>query len=148
MEQLLEYSSKHWDLILALVIILAMLVFNFFGARMRGYRDLSPSDAVRLINQEDAWVLDVREDSEYNQSHILDSQHLPLGKLRERLDELEDKRDRPVVVNCRSGQRSANACAILRKNGFEQVYNLRGGIMAWQSANLPLQKPGKRKKRK
>ncbi len=146
MQQLFEFSAKHWDLILALVIILTMLIFNLFGARMRGYREVAPSEAVRLINQEDVQLLDVREDKEVAGGHIADAQLIPLGQLKGRMEELD--KGRPVLAVCRSGQRSGSACGMLRKAGFENVYNLRGGVMAWSSANLPLQKPGKNKKRK
>ena len=54
------------------------------------------------------------------------------------LKPLEKHKSRPIVVACRSGAQSATACRILRKHGFEKVHNLRGGVLAWQSANLPL----------
>ncbi len=146
MQQLLEFSSNHWDMVLALIIILMMLTLNLFGARMRGYRDVAPSEAVRLINQENAQVLDVREEKEFAGGHIVDSQLLPLGQLKARVDELD--KSRPVLAVCRSGQRSGSACAMLRKAGFDNVYNLRGGVMAWAGANLPLQKPAKNKKKR
>jgi rhodanese-related sulfurtransferase len=56
------------------------------------------------------------------------------------LGQLERHKERPIIVNCRSGATSQIACKELRKGGFEQVYNLRGGIMAWQSANLPVRR--------
>ena len=55
------------------------------------------------------------------------------------LDETFEKyKDKPVIVVCRSGSRSASGCAMLKKQGFDQVYNLRGGLMAWKNANLPI----------
>ena len=148
MPKLLEFVINHWDLFLALAIILAMMFSGGLGSRLRGYKQITALEAVQLLNHDDAVLVDVREDSEFNDGHIIDARHIPLGRLGERLDELEAFRDKPIVVNCRSGHRSASACARLRKNGFNSVYNLKGGIMAWQSAGLPLQKPSKGKKRK
>lgn len=150
MAQYLEFATNHWDLFLALAIILAMLMGGALTSRLRGYAQLEPSDAVRIFNHEDALMLDVREEKEYEEGHILDSLHIPLGKLGERLDELAKLREKPIIVSCRSGHRSATACARLRKEGFETVYNLKGGVLAWQNAGLPLQKKkrakGKKKK--
>lgn len=72
--------------------------------------------------------------------HIINSVHIPLGTLNNRLNELEKYKSRPIIVGCRSGQRSAAACTTLKKQGFETVYNLSGGVMGWQNANLPLTK--------
>ena len=140
MERLPEFAVRHWDLFLALVIILAFLFNTLFGARLRGYRQVGAAEATGLISHQEALVLDVREDREYRDGHIQASRHVPLRDLRERLTELEGYKGRPVLAYCRSGQRSARACAVLRKHGFEQVFNLGGGIIAWQNANLPLTK--------
>lgn len=117
-----------------------MLLWSIFGNRFRGVNDVDVAAALQLINHKDAFVLDVREPSEYNNGHLLNAKLLPLGKLKERIGELEKHRDKPMLVVCRSGNRSGTACAILASNGFTQVYNLAGGVMAWQSSKMPLEK--------
>jgi rhodanese-related sulfurtransferase len=148
MSQYLEFATAHWDLFAALAIILAMLMGNTLSSRLRGYKPIEPTDAVRIINHDDAVMLDVREDKEVAEGLILDSVHIPLGKLADRLDELANLREKPIIVSCRSGHRSATACARLRKEGFETVYNLKGGVLAWQNAGLPLQKKKRAKGKK
>lgn len=148
MSQLLEFVTNHWDLFAALAIILFMMFSGGLGSRLRGFTQVSALEAVQLLNRDGAMLLDVREDGEYKDGHIIDALHIPLGKLGERMGELEKFREKSIIVSCRSGHRSASACARLRKNGFATVYNLKGGVMAWQSAGLPLQKPTKGKKRK
>lgn len=148
MSQLIEFATNHWDLFLALAIILFMMFSGGLGSRLRGYKEIGPTESVQIINHEEALLLDVREENEYKDGHILDSLHIPLGKLGERMDELEKFREKPIIVGCRSGHRSASACAKLRKRGFGNVYNLKGGVMAWQNAGLPLQTQAKKKKRK
>jgi rhodanese-related sulfurtransferase len=118
----------------------AMLLWSVFGNRIRGIREVDCTAALQLINHKNAVVLDVREDGEYKAGHILNSMHIPLGKLNERVGELEKHKEQPVVVVCRTGNRSAGACATLGKSEFGQAYNLTGGILAWQKANLPLRK--------
>ncbi len=118
----------------------AMLLWSIFGNRIRGIKEVDTTAALQLINHKNALVLDVREDSEYKVGHVLGSKLIPLGKLNERIAELEKHKDQPIVVVCRSGNRSGTACAMLGKQGFTQAYNLAGGVMAWQKANLPLEK--------
>lgn len=117
-----------------------MLFWSMFGNRIRGIKEVDSVAATQLINHKNALVLDVREESEYKAGHVLNAKLVPLGKLNERIGELEKYRDKPVVVVCRSGARSANACALLGKRGFAEVYNLAGGMIAWQKANLPVKK--------
>lgn len=117
-----------------------MLFWSMFGNRIRGIKEVDSVAATQLINHKNALVLDVREESEYKAGHVLNAKLVPLGKLNERIGELEKYRDKPVVVVCRSGARSANACALLGKQGFVEVYNLAGGMIAWQKANLPVKK--------
>lgn len=118
----------------------AMLLWSLFGNRMRGVKEVDTSGALQLINHKNALVLDVREENEYRSGHVLNSIPIPLGKLKERMGELEKYKDKPVVVVCRSGNRSGTACYLLGKQGFAQAYNLAGGVLAWQKNNLPLEK--------
>jgi rhodanese-related sulfurtransferase len=117
-----------------------MILWSMFGNRFRGVKEVDTNGALQLINHKNAFVLDVREPSEYESGHLLNAKLIPLGKLKARISELEKQKDKPVVVVCRSGNRSGTACAILSKQGFTQAYNLMGGMMAWQKSNLPVQK--------
>jgi rhodanese-related sulfurtransferase len=132
-------QNNFWVFTLALTSGV-MLFWSYFGNRLRGIKEVDHIAAMQLINHKNALMLDVREQSEYAAGHVVNSKLIPLGKLRERIGELEKYRERPIVVICRSGQRSASACALLGKQGFAQAYNLNGGITAWQKASLPLEK--------
>lgn len=132
-------QTNIWTVLIALMSG-TMLFWSFFGNRIRGIKDVDHLAAMQMMNHKNALVLDVREQGEYDSGHILSSKHIPLGKLGSRLGELEKYRERPIVVVCRSGMRSASACALLGKQGFAQVFNLDGGVMAWQKASLPLEK--------
>jgi rhodanese-related sulfurtransferase len=132
-------QNNIWVIALALTSGI-MLFWSYFGNRLLGIKEVDHIAAMQLINHKNALMLDVREQSEYAAGHVLNSKLIPLGKLKERIGELEKYRERPIVVICRSGQRSASACGLLGKQGFTQVYNLNGGITAWQKASLPLEK--------
>lgn len=132
-------QSNIW-LVLIAVTSGIMLLWSFVGNRVRGVKDANCAAALQLINHKEAVVVDVREPDEFKSGHLLNAKHIPLGKLSDRVGELERYRDRPIVVVCRSGNRSATACALLSRQGFTQVYNLSGGVTAWQKAGLPLEK--------
>jgi len=132
-------QSNIWLVLIAVTSGL-MLLWSFFGNRLRGVKEVNCAAALQLINHKEACILDVREPDEFKAGHLLNAKSIPLGKLRDRIGELERYREKPIVVVCRSGQRSATACALLNKEGFAQVYNLSGGVTAWQKSSLPLEK--------
>ena len=138
MEQLITFTSNNTILVISIVIVSLMLLNNLFAEKLRGYTSITPVESTQMINHDDALVLDVREMNEYSEGHILNSVHIPLTSLKTRISEIEKHKAKKVIVACRSGHRSSHACASLKKNGFEEVFNLRGGVMAWQNANLPL----------
>jgi len=140
MEQILSFINNHWDLFAALIIILALLFASTLLDAIRGIKQIGPAEATRLINHEDALVLDVREDKEFAGGHIINSLHIPMAEVQNKLAKLNKYKASPVIVSCRSGARSNSICGMLRKNGFENVANLKGGVIAWQNANMPLNK--------
>jgi len=140
MEHLGEFIGNHWLLVLALVVIAALLAMDALKRRLLGFRDIKPQEAVRLINHEGAVPLDVREDAEYREGHVLNALHIPVGLIEERLQDLSSYKTQPLIVYCRTGQRSAKAGVLLRKQGFERVYKLSGGMLAWRGADLPVVK--------
>ena len=112
-----------------------MLLWTTF----KGHGDgLSPAAATLKINRENALVIDVREPAEWSAGHIPEARHLALGQLEKRLHEIEKYKDRPVILCCASGMRSAGAVGTLKKAGFAQVFNLSGGMSAWTEASLPV----------
>ena len=133
-------------LFLALTIILALLLRSWIGPGQA--KSLSPVEAIQKINKQDAVMLDVRTDLEYEQGHILNAVHIPLGLLSTKISQLENHKKHPIIICCRVGSRSGQAIAMLRKQGFNELFQLRGGIMAWQSANLPLTTEHKTAKKK
>ena len=136
----MQYLQNNIWMVLIAVTSGLMLLWSLFGNRIRGVKEVNVVEAIELINHKNALVLDVREDSEYKNGHILNAKWIPLGSLSGRTGELEKYRAQPIVVVCRSGNRSSSACATLSKLGFTQAYNLAGGVMGWQKSNLPLEK--------
>jgi hydroxyacylglutathione hydrolase len=105
---------------------------------------ISASELKRKIAEEKGMViLDVRTDSEWNSFRYPFALHMHAGQLPERYTELGLDKEKPVVVTCRSGHRGSIAGSILEQKGFSKVYNLLGGMVAWQnSGGETCSKPG------
>jgi rhodanese-related sulfurtransferase len=143
MEHFLVFLQKNPMNIVLLGAVLVsggMLVWPFIARLMRPGQEVGPTEAVQLINRRDAVVLDVRDAADYKSGHITNARHMPESELDSRAKELEKMKSRPIIVSCARGNRSANVAARLRKLGFNEVFSLRGGLAAWQTANMPLEK--------
>ncbi|MGA0033566.1 MAG: rhodanese-like domain-containing protein [Burkholderiales bacterium] len=136
----LQKSPINMMLFGAAVATGAMLLWPLLLRPFRAGQEVGAFDAVQLINRKDAVVIDVRDVGEYEAGHIAGARHVPERQLAERLKELEKFRDRPMIVTCRSGTRSGVAVQVLRRNGFNEAVNLRGGIGAWEQAGMPLKR--------
>jgi len=137
MEQLIEFAGNHLALVAALAVLLFLLAQNIL-ADMGGKGAVTPQQATELINRKDAIVVDVRPIADYSKAHIINAINIPMSSFKNQLTQLEKHKGAPVIVSCRSGAQSAGACKVLSGNGFEEVYNLKGGILAWESASLPV----------
>ena len=113
-------------------------------AQLNSVRQLSPAEvAERMRAQAAPLLLDVREPGEYTGElgHIPGARLIPLRELPERAEkELAQFKDRDVVVICRAGVRSVTAAAILTGLGFERVSSMKGGMLDWDDARLPVER--------
>lgn len=140
MEQFIEFASNHLLLVGAFVVVLALVVKAEFDHQSGKANQMDPTAAIRLMNNDHAVVLDVREVSDFSKGHIKNAQNVPMSALKSQLDSLDKHKDKPVLAYCRSGHQSGRACRMLKRSGFSNVHNLAGGILNWQDANLPLTK--------
>jgi rhodanese-related sulfurtransferase len=99
---------------------------------------LTPVEATLLINREDAVVVDVRAQGEYEKGHLPNARHLPLVDFERRSSEFAKFRARPLILYCANGNTVAKGIAVLKKAGFEKLYNLRGGLYEWEKAGYPI----------
>ncbi|MDE0693208.1 MAG: rhodanese-like domain-containing protein [Gammaproteobacteria bacterium] len=145
MERLLEFIMNHPFLVSAFLIVLGLFVRNEVS---RGGRGVTAQELVNLVNRDGALVVDVRDQKEFSEGHIVDAVNIPHAALPARLSEIERHKAKPVVVTCKMGQHAGAAGTVLRKAGFENVSRLKGGIMEWRNQNLPVVKGGGRSGRK
>jgi rhodanese-related sulfurtransferase len=145
MERFLEYAARHPILFGGTVVLaLAVAAYEFSKARSGG-QAVGPAEAVRLMNQ-GAVLLDVRSQAEFDGGHIIDARHVPQEQVAaQAADALKRFKDKVVITCCESGMRSQAAARVLQSQGFTKVVNLRGGLQAWRTENLPLVKEGQGK---
>jgi rhodanese-related sulfurtransferase len=138
----IEFIIQNWHLFLALVVIVALLGMDLVRHRLSGVAAVSVTELPQLINHDDAVVVDVCEPAEFRKGHIPGALNIPVSQIGDSVAKLEKyrKAGRPIVVSCQSGNRSSKAAAMLRKQQFEKVYTLTGGMLAWQKENFPVEK--------
>jgi rhodanese-related sulfurtransferase len=129
---------------LALVaLFLASGVMLFWPEIQRlssGGAQIGTLEATRLMNQGTTLILDIREGEDYASGHLPRARHIPLSQLSKRMDEIGKFKDKPVIVTCRTGTKAGSATRVLKQAGFTNVFELRGGVNAWQQASLPVEK--------
>jgi rhodanese-related sulfurtransferase len=140
MEQIVEFAGNHLFLVGAFFAVLALLVKAEFDHQAGKASQVDPTAAIRLMNNDDAVVVDVREAGDFSKGHIKNAKNIPMSSLKQQLDTVAKVKDLPVLMYCRSGNVSGKACRVLKRSGFTNVHNLTGGILGWQDANLPLTK--------
>jgi rhodanese-related sulfurtransferase len=105
---------------------------------LSGYKEIDPAYVLELATK-GAHLIDVRTDAEVAQGLIDGAIHIPLHLLPLRAADIPQ--DKPVVIYCRSGARSAQACAFMAAKGYDNMHNLAGGIMAWARSGNALALP-------
>ncbi len=134
----MQFIVEYWILILAAFVSGGMLVWPMVSKGGIGGA-ISTADAVRLINQEKAVLIDVREPAEFAAGHAVGARNVPLSTL-DGAKGLPSNKALPLVVMCATGPRASRAAAQLRKAGYAQVHTLAGGSAAWREASLPIEK--------
>jgi rhodanese-related sulfurtransferase len=145
MDQYLEFISNHSMLVLALAVVTFLLIKEFAEAAFSQFKNLSPMNAVTKMNGDNVVIIDVREPHEFILGHIENAINTPLGKLKEQLKSLETHKNKDILVVCQSGTRSAQACKTLINAGFEKIFNLDGGMQAWEDNKFPIKVTSKNK---
>lgn len=134
----MEFINQNILLVSIVVVSGLGLLWPLLGRSNKN--EVNPAQATLLINREDAHIVDVREADEFAGGHLPEARNIPLAKLADRVSEIEKYKDKPLIVCCAAGMRSAKGCGELSKLGFGRVYSLAGGVDAWVGAGYPIKK--------
>ncbi len=131
----MEWVQQHIGNILIAMVIAWLLWKRLIAPKLSGVKSISAADYHDFRNEEHT-LLDVRSAAEWESGHPTEALHIELGTLSQRMHELS--KDKPLVVICASGNRSAMAATKLANAGFAPVYNFSGGMGSWKGAGLPI----------
>lgn len=140
MDRLLEFAQQNLLLSLALAGITLALVVTEVMRLFRGFKGVSPAQLTDLINRENALVVDLRGQAEFEKGHIIGAKHLLPSQVDPDSKLLAKAKESPVVLVCAAGITASASAQKLVKAGFKKVSVLDGGIGAWTGAGLPLAK--------
>lgn len=130
--------------VILLLMSLSLCLFVLSSVRIvysMPYTDIDVVTANNMITNgtyPDLVILDVRTQGEYDEGHLENSILIPVTELESRIDEIAQYKDTEIIVYCRTGVRSAQASSILDSNNFTKVFNVLGGITAWEAQNYPV----------
>lgn len=120
---------------IAAAMAAGVVLFRIFRGNGR-FRSVSPTEALEMMKSGKVFLLDVRTAGEYSRGKIKGAQFMPLSEIGNRADQVP--LDKPVIIYCASGIRSKMAASALSRKGYAELYDLAGGIHAWQRAGLPV----------
>ena len=144
MQAYIEFFQANPILSLAWVGLFSALIASVIKASTSKVKNVSHQELTQLVNKQNAKVVDVRGKEDFRKGHIIDALNLSLAEIKNnQLTPLEKHKANPIIVVCKAGMTSSQAAQLLVKQGFENIYNLKGGLDEWQTANLPLVKSKK-----
>ena len=135
-----EFFIENWFLFAALGAIMVLLILDPLGMSGGSATAVSPMELSRLVNHEQAVLVDIRSKEEFAAGHIAKSRNIPLDEIESHSKKLEKFKKRPMVLICGSGNKTGKAATQLRKLEFDKLFQLTGGLVEWQKESLPLEK--------
>jgi rhodanese-related sulfurtransferase len=137
MDRLVEYIGNHPWLAGFAVLAVVLVIGYELRERQTSHASVGPHDAVRLMNQ-NALLLDLRPAEAFKKGHLNGARNIPSHEILNATETLKKYKEKPVLVYDESGSLGASAARQLMAQGFTKAVNLRGGLAAWRTENLPL----------
>lgn len=139
-QEFIDFLGRHPMLSLGLAGLTLALIYTEISRFWQGYKVLKPGELTALVNRENALVVDIRAQNEFQQGHVSGSKNVLPSQFDPENKQLAPAKALPVVVVCKTGMTAGASAKRLAKAGFEKVYVLDGGIEGWRAAGLPLVK--------
>ena len=132
--EIINFLIEHYYLSIPLLTILVLLILS--NAK-KGGKKISCQTLISMSNQNRALIIDIRDSESFNAGHITASKNIPQNELTRRINEITNI-EKSIILVCDMGNISPNAGEALKKEGFEDIHLLKGGINQWRIDNLPL----------
>ena len=138
MQEVIAFLSQNWPMSSALIIVFFLILLNEIQFLRTKGKEVSPQAAVRLINHDNAIVIDLRDSESYKKSHIIDAiQASPEEFDKNKMNKYKEK---TLILVCDKGLKAAALATKLRGQGYKNPVVLSGGMTAWHTAQLPILK--------
>ncbi|WP_067709328.1 MULTISPECIES: rhodanese-like domain-containing protein [unclassified Erwinia] len=139
MQDIMQFAGSHTILSLAWVVLLVLVIVTTVKGMFSKVKTVSRGEATRLINKEEAVVIDVRSRDDYRKGHISNAINILAADIKKgSFGELEKHKAQPIIVVCANGTTAAEPASQLNAAGFERVFVLKDGVSGWSGENLPL----------
>lgn len=139
LQEIMPFVSKHIILSLAWISLLVALIIIIFNSHFSKVKEVSRSEATRLINKEDAVMVDTRSRDDFYKGHLANAINLTASEIKSgNLGTLKKHKAQLIIVACANGTASREPAENLNKLGFDNVVILKEGIAGWNAENLPL----------
>tara|TARA_B100000927_G_scaffold232921_1_gene193122 strand:- start:1801 stop:2205 length:405 start_codon:yes stop_codon:yes gene_type:complete len=132
--ELINFLIEHYFFSLPLLVTIFLLIN---ASSKKGGRKITPQNLISLANDDNAFVIDLRDSEQFQSGHITGSINIPFLNLNKRSNEIPQDKEAVILV-CEMGSVSPNAGEILMKEGYKDLLILKGGINEWRLQNLPL----------
>ncbi len=141
MQEYITFFSNHALLSIVWVILLGMLIYSFGRHFLSSVKEVSSQQLSLVVNKQDGVVVDVRGQEKFGKGHIPGALNAPMSQVKEKnFSHIEKFKDNPIILVCEDGQESRNAGRIMQQQGFSKVSTLKGGLVEWRAASMPLTK--------
>ena len=144
MHEITQFVVRHWMLVSAFVVVLILLLIEE-AQNPSAKGQLTPTAAIHLINHDKAIIVDLREADAFQDGHIIGAKHLSADDFDQLKDKLERHRKKQIILADVNGSKAMGIAARLKKDQFEQVHVLKGGMAAWKAAEMPTVKSKSKK---
>lgn len=139
MQDIMQFAGSHTILSLAWVVLLVLVIVTTVKGMFSKVKTISRGEATRLINKEEAVVVDVRGRDDYRKGHISNAINVLAADIKKgSFGELEKHKAQPIIVVCATGTSAAESAGQLNAAGFDNVSVLKDGVSGWSGENLPL----------
>lgn len=138
MTEIIHFLLQHWLLSGGLSILLVLLLINELIERYAIKNQLNTQEVIQMINHHQAVLIDIRDQNNFEAAHIVGSISIPKEQLEGKVSLINKYKTQSLILICAVGNVAPKMLQHLKSEGFEQVYCLAGGMLAWQKDNLPV----------
>ena len=129
------FLIDYWYFSVPLFIFLFLFAYSEMN---KGGKKIEPNELTRLVNKENAILIDLRKKEDYENGHIMTALNYPHQEFDNHKYKLDKFKERPIILVCDMGRNSANIGEKLKKAEFKRTFRLNGGMMTWMQENLPV----------